>query len=88
VEVKVSVVDISKRCLADVSMHVGQIADELEDEKVRSCVVLIEHAEGPMDIWLLGPGADPLRAIGLMHRAQARLAEPGNRIAAAPHDVS
>lgn len=63
--------------LTDLPAHLRALADEIERDGARSCLVLIDwlgaHNDYANDLHVLGP-VDPVRVLGMLHLAAAGLA--------------
>lgn len=71
-----NVIDISGLSLADVPRRLRMLADELEQGATpKTCVVVIEHDEEPLDIRGFGYGGDQARALGLLTLAVATMTD-------------
>lgn len=69
--------DISSISVANVPMRLRYLADELEAEgrHLRACVVVLDFADGPLDVASFGRDGDQLRVLGLLAHAQDAISD-------------
>lgn len=69
--------DISDRHLGDVPRRLRMLADELERDSapVTACIIVVEFADGRIDIPSFGRDGDQMRALGLLTLANAFLTD-------------